>query len=61
MRAECRRIKPGPIGPDVDLDTEEVFLADGRGLTNEVADEIANWALERHRRHGRPPDDQKAH
>jgi hypothetical protein len=47
-----RRIKPGPIGPDVDLDTEEVYTADGRRLTNELADEMADWALKRLR--GRP-------
>lgn len=47
-----RKIKPGPIGPDVDLDQEEVLLADGRRLTEELADEIAERALARRR--GRP-------
>jgi predicted HicB family RNase H-like nuclease len=28
------------IGPDVDLDAEDIRLADGTRLTNEVADEI---------------------
>ena len=28
------------IGPDVDLDREDVRLADGRRLTNTLADEI---------------------
>jgi predicted HicB family RNase H-like nuclease len=28
------------VGPDVDLDAEDVRLADGTRLTNEVADEI---------------------
>ena len=51
---ERRRIKPGPIGPDVDLDTDEVYTADGRRLTNELADEIAARALERLRGRGRP-------
>jgi hypothetical protein len=44
-----RRIEPGPIGPDVDLDTEEIYAADGRRLTYELAAEIAEWALARHR------------
>ncbi|MHB1444226.1 MAG: hypothetical protein ACYCTI_04195 [Acidimicrobiales bacterium] len=47
-----RTIKPGPIGPDVDLETEEVRLADGRRLTEEIAAQIAERALARHR--GRP-------
>jgi hypothetical protein len=47
-----RKIKPGPIGPDVDLETEEIYGADGRRLTEEVAKEIAGRALTRHR--GRP-------
>ena len=47
-----RTIKPGPIGPDVDLDTEEFHLADGRRLTEELAEEIGERALARHR--GRP-------
>jgi len=40
------------IGPDVDLDKEDVRLADGRRLTNELAEEIAERAVARHR--GRP-------
>jgi hypothetical protein len=47
-----RKIKPGSIGPDVDLDKEEIYLADGRRLTEQVAEEIAERALARHR--GRP-------
>lgn len=47
-----RKIKPGKIGPDVDLDKEAVYLGDGRRLTERVADEIAERALDRHR--GRP-------
>jgi hypothetical protein len=47
-----RKIKPGPIGIDVDLDVEEVYLADGRRLTEEVAEQLAQRALTRHR--GRP-------
>ena len=41
------------ITPDIDLDAEEVLLPDGRRLTNEVAEGIAERALEQHRR-GRP-------
>jgi hypothetical protein len=47
-----RKIKPGAIGPDVDLDTEEVYLVDGRRLTEQIAEELAQRALARHR--GRP-------
>jgi predicted HicB family RNase H-like nuclease len=47
-----RKIKPGTIGTDVDLDVEEVYLADGRRLTEQVAEELAQRALARHR--GRP-------
>ena len=36
-----RKIKPGPIGPDVDLDNDEIYLADGWRLTVQVAEEIA--------------------
>jgi hypothetical protein len=47
-----RKIKPGAIGNDVDLDTEKVYLADGRRLTEKLAEEMAQRALVRHR--GRP-------
>ena len=47
-----RKIKPGAIGTDVDLDAEKVYLADGRHLTEQVAEEMARRALARHR--GRP-------
>ena len=47
-----RRITPGPIGPDIDLETEVVLLADGSRLTNELAEQIARDAIVRHR--GRP-------
>jgi hypothetical protein len=52
--SQRRKIEPGPIGPDVDLDTEEFYTADGRRLTNGLADEIAGRALERLRARGRP-------
>ncbi len=47
-----RKIKPGAIGADVDLDTEKVYLADGRLLTEQLAEEMAQRALARPR--GRP-------
>jgi len=47
-----RKIKPGAIGTDLDLDTEEVYLADGRRLTEKVAEDLGQRALARHR--GRP-------
>lgn len=47
-----KKIEVGPIGPDVDLDTEEVRTADGRRLTEDLAAEIAERALAKHR--GRP-------
>lgn len=40
-----------PIGPDVDLEREDIRLADGTRLTDEVAAEIAENAL---RSVGRP-------
>jgi hypothetical protein len=49
------RKEPGTIGADVDLDTEEVYLADGRRLTEQIAEELAHRALARHR--GRPSAD----
>ena len=47
-----RKITPGPIGPDVDLDVEHVRLGDGSRLTDDAAAEMAQRALARHR--GRP-------
>ncbi len=37
-----------PIGPDIDLDEEEVYLPDGSRLTEARATEIAERALARH-------------
>lgn len=47
-----KKIELGPIGPDVDLDKEEFYSTDGRRLTEDLAAEIAERALARHR--GRP-------
>ena len=43
----------GPIGPDIDLDEEEVRLPDGSRLTEEAAEQLAERVLEQ-RRAGRP-------
>jgi hypothetical protein len=40
------------MGPDVDLDTEDVRLSDGRRLTNELAEQLAEETIARRR--GRP-------
>jgi hypothetical protein len=47
-----RKIVPGPIGPDVDLEVEDVRLADGTRLTGDLAARIAEDAIARHP--GRP-------
>lgn len=50
-----RKIELGPIGPDVDLDEEEYFTANGQRLTEKLAGEMAERALaEVARRRGRP-------
>lgn len=38
------------VGPDIDLDEEEFILKDGRRLTNELADQIAEDTLAEVRR-----------
>jgi predicted HicB family RNase H-like nuclease len=38
------------VGPDLDLDKEEFILKDGRRLTNELADQIADETLAEVRR-----------
>ncbi|MGH3634226.1 MAG: ribbon-helix-helix protein, CopG family [Acidothermaceae bacterium] len=40
-RTPPRVTADNPIGPDVDLDREDIRLADGTRLTNKLADEIA--------------------
>ncbi|MGH8999667.1 MAG: hypothetical protein ACRDY7_09780 [Acidimicrobiia bacterium] len=47
-----QRYTVSQVGPDVDLDTEDVRLPDGRRLTNELAEQIAAEEIARHR--GRP-------
>jgi hypothetical protein len=47
--------KHNTIGPDVDLNVEEVYLANGTRLTDEVAERMAEEALAKHPgRRGRP-------
>ncbi len=54
-RTKTRQFQPGPIGPDIDLDQEEVYLGDGARLTEAKAAELAEWALaQRQDRRGRP-------
>jgi hypothetical protein len=43
-----------PDDEDVDLDVEDVRLKDGRRLTNELAEQIAEEAYQAVRRPGRP-------
>jgi hypothetical protein len=43
------------IGPDLDLDEEEFILKDGRRLTNELADQIADETLAEVRRRNLVP------
>lgn len=51
------RQQPGyELGPDIDLDTEEVYLNDGTRLTEAVAQDLADDVL---RKMGRPPLGQK--
>ncbi|HLI55531.1 MAG TPA: CopG family transcriptional regulator [Actinomycetota bacterium] len=50
--ARRKKTELGPIGPDIDLDTEEVYLADGTRLTEDVAAELAEEVFGR--RPGRP-------
>ena len=54
-KAGDRTIELGPIGPDIDLDEEEVYLADGTRLTETVAEELGKRMVEEYeRRRGRP-------
>jgi hypothetical protein len=47
-----KKVTPGPVGPDVDLEVEDLRLPDGSRLTEERATELAERALARRR--GRP-------
>lgn len=43
----------GPVGPDIDLDEEQILLPDGSRLTEEAAEQLAERVVEQ-RRAGRP-------
>lgn len=50
------KIELGPIGPDIDLDEEEVYLPDGTRLTEDAAEELGKQMVAAaRRRQGRPP------
>jgi hypothetical protein len=50
-----KRFSPSQIGPDIDLDEEEVYLANGERLTEARAEELAEEAVARYRRQGGRP------
>lgn len=57
MSPRHRDVQLPPIGPDIDLDTEEIYLPNGQRLTNERAEEMAEEAMAYHcrvRGRGRP-------
>jgi hypothetical protein len=43
----------GPVGPDIDLDEEQIRLPDGSRLSEETAEQLAERVLQQ-RRAGRP-------
>lgn len=49
-----RFVELGPIGPDIDLDKEEVYLSNGTRLTEAEAVALSERVLEQARRPGRP-------
>ena len=50
-----RTIELGPIGPDIDLDEEEVYLPDGTRLTEAAAEAMGKRMVEEYeRRRGQP-------
>jgi predicted HicB family RNase H-like nuclease len=52
--AKKRTVKLGPVGADIDLDNEEVYLADGTRLTEAEAEAFSERVLTQARRRGRP-------
>lgn len=52
--ARKRTVKLGPVGPDIDLDKEEVYLSDGTRLTEAEAEAFSERVLTQARRRGRP-------
>ncbi len=54
-KARTRQFHPGPVGPDIDLDHEEIHLQDGSRLTEAKAEELAEEAMQDfYRSRGRP-------
>lgn len=50
-----KKVTLPPVGPDIDLDEEEVYLPDGTRLTEAKAAEMAEEAMQHHyRERGRP-------
>lgn len=55
MSRRTSKVTLPPVGPDIDLDEEEVLLPDGTRLTEAKAGEMAEEAMQRHYREcGRP-------
>jgi hypothetical protein len=52
--AKKRTVKLGRIGPDIDLDKEEVYLSDGTRLTEAEAEAFSKRVLTKARGRGRP-------
>jgi hypothetical protein len=46
-------LRIGPVGPDIDLDEEQIRLPDGSRLSEKAAEQLAERVLER-RQAGRP-------
>lgn len=58
--AKKRPVKLGPVGPDIDLDKEEVYLGDGTRLTEAGAEALSQRVLKQTRRRGRPSVSEEA-
>ena len=55
MSPRAKKVKVGPIGTDIDLDKEEVYLANGERLTEARAEQLVAELQAEHRRSaGRP-------
>lgn len=52
--AKKRTVKLGAVGPDIDLDKEEVYLKGGTRLTEAEAKAFSERVLTQARRRGRP-------
>lgn len=47
-KTSAAKVAEYPIGPDIDLDKEEVYLADGTRLTEARAEQLGEEIMERH-------------